>query len=94
MNLGIPTAATTISASQINFSKFFVFELFDTYFDNIVLQTSNSFINNNVYETTDPNLSLKYSNNIDFNKEVKNSLESLSKSLSQESVTKVGKTTL
>ena len=69
-------------------------ELFDTYFDNIVLQTSNSFINNNVYETTDPNLSLKYSNNIDFNKEVKNSLESLSKSLSQDSVTKVGKTTL
>ena len=69
-------------------------ELFETYFDNIVLQTSNEFINNNIYETSDPILSLKYSNNIDFNEEVKESLESVSRSLSRDKVSKLGKTTL
>ena len=46
-------------------------ELFENYFDNITLQTSNEFINNNIYETTDPLISMNYSNKVDISDEVK-----------------------
>ena len=72
-------------------------ELFETYFDNIILQTNNEFINSNVYEIADPNLTVNYSNNVDFNEELQESLSSLSsmsKSPVESKVSKLGKTKL